>query len=33
MHDFKHRRTAASEKKYKEFYEKYMGEKMPDPVS
>ena len=33
MHDFKHRRTAASEKKYKEFYEKYMGANMPEPVS
>ena len=33
MHDFKHRRDAASERKYKEFYDKYMGEKMPEPVS
>ena len=33
MHDFKHRRDAASERKYKEFYDKYMGKELPAPVA
>ena len=33
MHDFKHRSDAASERKYKEFYEKYMGKELPAPVA
>lgn len=33
MHDFKHRRDAASERKYKEFYDKYMGKELPVPVA
>ena len=32
MHDFKHRRNAASERKYKEFYDKYMGKEIPELV-